>query len=57
MQVVTPWDVSAGEGGIDYDKLIEQFGCSRIDQGLVDRYVARCTPDAATMCVHTALKR
>ncbi|DBA02423.1 TPA: hypothetical protein N0F65_008637 [Lagenidium giganteum] len=35
-QVVTPWDVEA-ENGVDYDKLIEQFGCSTIDQALVDR--------------------
>ncbi|CAB4286657.1 unnamed protein product [Prunus armeniaca] len=37
-QVVNPWTVSAKGGGkIDYDKLIDQFGCQRIDQSLVDR--------------------
>ncbi|KAK3145767.1 hypothetical protein QOZ80_3BG0257170 [Eleusine coracana subsp. coracana] len=41
-QVVNPWEVSAGKGGIDYDKLVDQFGCQRIDAALVDR-VARLT--------------
>lgn len=41
-QVVNPWEVSAGKGGIDYDKLVDQFGCQRIDGALVDR-VARIT--------------
>ncbi|KAL6194191.1 hypothetical protein ACLB2K_035275 [Fragaria x ananassa] len=37
-QIVNPWKVEAKEGGkIDYDKLIDQFGCQRIDQSLVDR--------------------
>ncbi|GLE00441.1 hypothetical protein PINS_up009198 [Pythium insidiosum] len=35
-QVVTPWDVEA-ENGVDYDKLIEQFGCSKIDEALIAR--------------------
>lgn len=35
-QVVTPWDVEA-ENGVDYDKLIDSFGCSKIDQSLIDR--------------------
>lgn len=35
-QVVTPWDVEA-ENGVDYDKLIDTFGCSKIDQSLIDR--------------------
>ena len=30
-QVVNPWEVSAGKGGIDYDKLVDQFGCQRRD--------------------------
>ncbi len=30
-QTVTPWEVSATEG-IDYDKLIRDFGSSAIDQ-------------------------
>jgi len=29
-QVVTPWEVEAGEEGVDYDKLIKQFGCEPI---------------------------
>lgn len=37
-QSVTPWDVQGEEDrGIDYDKLIAQFGCSPIDQELIDR--------------------
>ncbi|XP_060966082.1 tryptophan--tRNA ligase, cytoplasmic isoform X1 [Cannabis sativa] len=37
-QVVNPWQVSAKDGGkIDYDKLIDQFGCQRLDQSLIDR--------------------
>lgn len=37
-QVVNPWEVSAKDGGkIDYDKLIDKFGCQRLDQSLVDR--------------------
>lgn len=35
-QVVTPWEVEA-ENGVDYDKLIDTFGCSKIDQALIDR--------------------
>ncbi|CAM6096514.1 unnamed protein product [Calypogeia fissa] len=35
-QVVTPWQV-AGKGAIDYDKLIVQFGCQRLDSSLVER--------------------
>ncbi len=41
-QVVNPWEVSAGKGGIDYDKLVDQFGCQRLDDALVAR-VARLT--------------
>ncbi|KAK8480592.1 hypothetical protein V6N13_095635 [Hibiscus sabdariffa] len=37
-QVVNPWEVSAKDGGkIDYDKLIDKFGCQRLDQPFVDR--------------------
>ncbi|KAK3034130.1 hypothetical protein RJ639_033473 [Escallonia herrerae] len=35
-QVVNPWQLSAG-GKIDYDKLIVQFGCQRLDEALIDR--------------------
>ncbi|KAF7064055.1 hypothetical protein CFC21_070482 [Triticum aestivum] len=41
-QVVNPWEVSAGKGGIDYDKLVDQFGCQRLDAPLIDR-IARLT--------------
>ena len=35
---VTPWDVvAASDTGIDYEKLIERFGCSRIDPELIER--------------------
>ncbi|KAJ2931432.1 hypothetical protein H1R20_g5661, partial [Candolleomyces eurysporus] len=43
-QVVTPWDVQGSvstdgqQQGIDYDKLIVQFGTRRIDQALLDRF-------------------
>ncbi|KAF7047193.1 hypothetical protein CFC21_056146 [Triticum aestivum] len=31
-QVVTPWEVTgAAQGGVNYDKLVDQFGCQRID--------------------------
>lgn len=37
-QVVTPWEVSAtSAGGIDYDKLIEQFGCQKLSPSLIAR--------------------
>ncbi|KAF8091880.1 hypothetical protein N665_0433s0045 [Sinapis alba] len=38
-QVVNPWAVvSAKDGGkIDYDKLIDKFGCKRIDESLIER--------------------
>lgn len=36
-QEVTPWEVSGGEGGIDYAKLIRDFGCSAITPELVNR--------------------
>jgi len=36
--VVTPWTVeSTSEKGVDYNKLIERFGSSKIDQTLIDR--------------------
>ncbi|VDK63187.1 unnamed protein product [Anisakis simplex] len=37
--MVTPWDVAASSAkGIDYDKLIEKFGCRKVDQSLIDRF-------------------
>jgi len=52
-QVVNPWEVTAKDGGkIDYDKLIEKFGCQRLDRTLVDR-VERLTGRPA----HVFLRR
>ncbi|CAK9031133.1 Tryptophan--tRNA ligase [Durusdinium trenchii] len=36
-QVVTPWEVEAGEDGVDYDKLIETFGCQPITSEQIER--------------------
>ncbi|KAL0802942.1 hypothetical protein Bca101_058118 [Brassica carinata] len=37
-QFLNPWEVSAKDGGkIDYDKLVDKFGCERVDQSLIDR--------------------
>jgi len=36
-QVVTPWEVEAGEDGVDYDKLIETFGCQPITPEQIER--------------------
>ena len=37
-QVVTPWDVAGGaDGKIDYAKLVNEFGCSTIDDALIAR--------------------
>ncbi|KAL8003944.1 putative WHEP-TRS domain, aminoacyl-tRNA synthetase, class Ic, S15/NS1, RNA-binding protein [Plasmopara halstedii] len=35
-QVVTPWDVDA-EDGVDYDKLVEQFGSTKIPPEMIKR--------------------
>lgn len=35
-QTVTPWEVSASRG-IDYNKLIEQFGCQRLEDSMIQR--------------------
>lgn len=38
-QTVTPWEVHGSKaGGVDYEKLIVQFGSSRIEQSLIDRF-------------------
>lgn len=50
-QVVTPWEV-ASKGKIDYDKLIDQFGCQRLDPTLIQR-VERLTSRPA----HVFLRR
>lgn len=37
-QIVTPWDVEGADGqGVDYDKLIKEFGCSKITAEMVER--------------------
>lgn len=36
-QIVNPWEVEATQGKIDYDKLIDKFGCQRLDKTLIDR--------------------
>jgi hypothetical protein len=52
-QVVTPWEVSGGaDGKIDYNKLVAQFGCQKIDDALVTR-IERVTG----MPAHPFLKR
>lgn len=51
-QVVDPWTVEAGPGGIDYDKLIAQFGCERVSDELIAR-IERITKKPA----HPWLKR
>ena len=35
-QVVNPWDVEAGKDGVDYDKLIRDFGCCAITPDLIN---------------------
>ncbi len=37
-QKITPWSVEASESGIDYDKLIDTFGCVPIDEALLQRF-------------------
>ena len=51
-QVVTPWEVAGTAQGVNYDKLVDQFGCQRIDAALVDR-IARLTSRPA----HRFLRR
>jgi tryptophanyl-tRNA synthetase len=36
--VCTPWEITAKDDkGIDYDKLIDQYGCFAIDEALIER--------------------
>ncbi|KAG2453564.1 hypothetical protein HYH02_001783 [Chlamydomonas schloesseri] len=52
-QVIDPWSVSGGaDGRIDYNKLLEQFGCSKLTDDLVAR-VEKLTGKPA----HPFLKR
>lgn len=37
-QLITPWEVQGGEDGtIDYNKLVEQFGCATVNDELIAR--------------------
>eukprot|EP00662_Eupelagonemidae_sp_cell21_P036116 gene36116-21785_t len=36
-QKVDPWTVEGGDDGINYDKLIAQFGSTKIDATLLER--------------------
>lgn len=36
-QVVTPWEVQAEDGGINYDKLLKQFGCSPVTPNIIKK--------------------
>jgi len=38
-QIITPWEVKGDEDkGIDYNKLIDKFGCTKIDDKLIARF-------------------
>ncbi|KAM7456222.1 hypothetical protein BLSTO_03025 [Blastocystis sp. subtype 1] len=37
-QKINPWTVEAGEGGVDYDKLINSFGMNHITPELLERF-------------------
>eukprot|EP00958_Prasinococcus_capsulatus_P021974 scaffold3051_cov419-Prasinococcus_capsulatus_cf.AAC.5 len=52
-QIVTPWDVAGGsEGGIDYDRLVQDFGVTKISDELIAR-IERLTKKP----VHPFLRR
>lgn len=51
-QVIDAFNVVAGEEGVDYDKLIKDFGCSKISPELVER-IERVTGQTA----HRFLRR
>ncbi|VEL07958.1 unnamed protein product, partial [Protopolystoma xenopodis] len=35
--IVTPWEVKAGsDTGVDYNKLLDKFGCSEVDDALIN---------------------
>lgn len=36
-QIVTAFDVEAGAEGVDYDKLIDQFGCDKISEAHLEK--------------------
>jgi len=37
-QKIDPWTVTAGPGGVDYDKLVNQFGSQRITPEIISRF-------------------
>jgi tryptophanyl-tRNA synthetase len=39
-QVVTPWEVAASDAGVDYDKLVRDFGSQKITPELLERFEA-----------------
>eukprot|EP00033_Pygsuia_biforma_P003081 GCRY01003388.1.p1 GENE.GCRY01003388.1~~GCRY01003388.1.p1 ORF type:complete len:472 (-),score=105.21 GCRY01003388.1:24-1439(-) len=51
-QFVTPYDVVADDEGVDYDKLIKQFGSQPIDEALIARF-----EKVTGRKVHTFLRR
>eukprot|EP00898_Chlorokybus_atmophyticus_P006174 jgi/Chlat1/6558/Chrsp45S06033 len=52
-QNITPWEVQGGaDGAIDYDKLVDQFGCGKITQDMIER-IERLTGQQA----HPFLRR
>ena len=51
-QVVTPWDVQGGAGGIDYDKLLSTFGCQAISPELIARCVGAALLSLDSLLTH-----
>ena len=37
-QIITPWTVQGDDGGVDYDKVVKDFGSSLIDDALIARF-------------------
>ncbi|EZG68176.1 tryptophanyl-tRNA synthetase [Gregarina niphandrodes] len=35
---VTPWEVQGGADGINYDRLVDQFGCEKLTPELIERF-------------------
>lgn len=50
--VVTPWEVEGGKDGIDYDRIVAQFGCHLIDEAVLERFKAVTKQEP-----HTFLRR
>ncbi|KCZ78729.1 hypothetical protein H311_00237, partial [Anncaliia algerae PRA109] len=52
-QIVTPWKVSCDEEtGVDYDKIINKFGCTPIDTELINQIES-----VSQMEAHSLIKR